>query len=180
MIENLIIARPYANAAFAVAKEQEQLDRWQEMLTFLADSTEDPEFKESFTDPRITWEQLAELLIALLPAALVDEFVTNFINILASEHRVAVLPEIAELYVKLVLEYKKILIARVVSRGALTTQQQEKLSAVLAQKFQKQIQLKLETNENILGGLVVYINDMVYDGSLRNKLYRLKSAAAGL
>jgi F-type H+-transporting ATPase subunit delta len=180
MLNNLILARPYANAAFAVAKDTGELEVWQQSLAIFASAANDPAFNSLFDNPCITPEMLVNMLIEMLPVELRNEFCINFIKNLALEHRLEVLPEIAELFEKLVLDYKNLLLVRVVSRSELTKHQQQKIVEILQQKFNKQIELQLETSSKLLGGIVLHIDDVVYDGSLKNKLDRLKDVAAGL
>jgi F-type H+-transporting ATPase subunit delta len=176
MLNNLIIARPYANAVFVAARDTGQFALWQDVLAILANAARDESFNALFNDPRIMPAKLAEISIALLPNELRNDEVINFVTLLTNEHRLQTLPEIAELYGKLLLDYKNILIARVVSRGELTESQQRNLTEVLQQKFNKQIELQLETSNELLGGMMVYIGDVVFDGSLQNKLLRLKAS----
>ena len=62
-VENTTIARPYAEALFAIAKESGHYVNWSEALDFLAEIAEDSRLAEAFSDPNVEKPMLTKLLL---------------------------------------------------------------------------------------------------------------------
>ena len=68
----------------------------------------------------------------------------------------------------------KLSTARVVSAVALSPVQQAELTAQLAKQLGRTIRLECEVDASIMGGMIVYVDGKVIDGSLRHKLQQIK------
>ena len=68
----------------------------------------------------------------------------------------------------------KLSTARVVSAVALSPVQQAELTAQLTKKLGRTIRLECEVDASIMGGMIVYVDGKVIDGSLRHKLQQIK------
>src|SRR5260370_30563071 len=96
MADRLTIARPYARAAFAEARGQERLEPWSEALRVAAEGVRDPRVRRLLGNPRVTPEQLAQLVSSIAGTQLGDEG-ANFVRMLAVNRRLGYLPEISAL-----------------------------------------------------------------------------------
>ena len=96
MAESVTIARPYAEAAYRLAKESGAQGLWSQRLQRLALIAQDKEMTEVMTNPRLSTEQVAELFISL--SADSDAILANFVRTLAENRRLALLPEISRLF----------------------------------------------------------------------------------
>ena len=65
MAERATIARPYAKAAFAVAREQGTLDRWSRWLETARGVVESDEFQKLERSPGVTTHELKELIAGI-------------------------------------------------------------------------------------------------------------------
>ena len=103
MAENVTLARPYAEAAFQLARGGNALDAWSVALSRLSAVTARPEMEECIGNPRLSPEQLARLC---LDVAASDVKLTlsadqqNFVRVLADNDHLAF--ELAEARVRLV------------------------------------------------------------------------------
>src|SRR3989338_1891384 len=61
MAETTTIARPYAQAAFELARAENALPAWSEMLNLAAAVAHDPQLAALLGSPRISRRQLADL-----------------------------------------------------------------------------------------------------------------------
>ncbi|MEO6517607.1 MAG: F0F1 ATP synthase subunit delta, partial [Pseudoxanthomonas sp.] len=95
MSQSLTFARPYARAAFSLAQDQGRLPAWSHLLGFSALAVADPVMVPVLGNPRVTADQLVELL---LPPGEVDPIFRQFLAVLAANRRLALLPEIAAHY----------------------------------------------------------------------------------
>ena len=91
MAELATIARPYAEALFQA--ERSDLSAAQEWLDALAAVAADGQLLEFAADPRVDAQQVFQLVSGLLPKAL-PERGANFLRIVISNERLAVLPKV--------------------------------------------------------------------------------------
>ena len=69
MAELRTLARPYANAVFAVARQDNDLERWSRMLRFLVVAAHDPQVRLLLDSPQVAHEQKAFRLTEVCVAA---------------------------------------------------------------------------------------------------------------
>ena len=94
MSQALTLARPYARAAFSMARDAGNLPAWSNAFAFAAQVAGDPRVASLLGNPRLTQAEAVELLS---PEASDDVF-PRFLAVLAENRRLALLPEIAGLY----------------------------------------------------------------------------------
>ncbi len=94
MSEAITIARPYALAAFDFAKQKGTLKSWSDLLTDAAAAVANEQVATLIASPRVSSGQLEGLMLAICGDA-VDQPGRNFLRLLIEEHRLPVLPEIA-------------------------------------------------------------------------------------
>jgi len=173
------LARPYAKAAFALAREQSALARWEEMLAStaaivandeVADLLENPEVRDAEAVRMIT-DAASELLGGAL-----DGTFTGYLTVLADNGRLALLPAITELFADLRADAEKRLRVRVVSAVALDDDQSARLREALARRYEREIELENNIDPGVIGGAVIYAGDEVIDGSLRGRLQKLSGS----
>ena len=178
MAERATIARPYAKAAFAVAREQGTLDRWSRWLETARGVVESDEFQKLERSPGVSTEQL-ESLIAGICGADLDAEGKAFLALLTENGRLDFLPEVAARFKELEAEDGNIAEVEVVSATALDERQQERLAAALRTRLNREVRLSCAVDPALVGGAVVRSGDMLIDGSLRGKLERLETELTG-
>ena len=82
------IARPYAEAAFAHAKESGRIDAWADALTLLATVTSDPHMAAQIGNPTVPRERIRDLLLEICGSALAAG-PANLVRLLADNARLA-------------------------------------------------------------------------------------------
>ncbi len=174
MSQALTLARPYARAAFGLARDAGALARWSEALGFAARIAADPAVTTALGNPDLRRGDAVDLL-ALDNA---DETFRDFLALLAGNHRLPLLPEIAGLYEDLRADAERIVKAKVTSATALPAGELDGIKAALKQRFGREVEIETAVDESLIGGAVIAAGDTVIDGSLRGKLSRLQSALA--
>ena len=172
MADRLTIARPYARAAFAEARDQERLEPWSEALQVAAEVVRDPRVRRLLGNPRVTPAQLAQLVSSIAGASLGDEG-ANFVRMLAVNRRLAYLPEISALFDELKDAAQGVADVTVTSAAALDASQQQKLAAALHRRLKRTVRLHCAIDPALIGGAVLRTGDLVIDGSLRTRLDRI-------
>jgi F-type H+-transporting ATPase subunit delta len=175
MSQELTLARPYARAVFKMAREQQRMPQWSNLLGFAARAVAEPAVQALLGDPGITSQALAELVV---PPGDVDPLFQQFLSVLAENRRLAVLPEIAGLFDSLRAEDERIVRATITSATPLADEDVAKLRASLVKRFGREVQVTTAVDAALLGGAIIDAGDVVIDGSLRSKLERLGAALA--
>jgi F-type H+-transporting ATPase subunit delta len=172
-MSNYVLARPYAKAIFDIAIKDNTLQQWSAVLAGLATVAQETIFTDFIDNPQITHKQRENLLVGIAEQCLGNAG-KNFIQILADNQRLDIFPDLAVTYEQMRTEYENITPIKAVSVYPLTTEQQTKLELALQKRLQKKIALQCTVDQKLLGGMMLYIGDTIIDGSLRNKLDRLK------
>lgn len=166
------IARPYVAAAFEYAAAKKDLPAWETLLAAAADLAKDKAIVALLQNPQVTKEQLSGLFCEVLKP-LLDTEKTNFIQLLAANNRLAVLPQIFTQFKLAREEKEKTITAQVVSATPLSKPYQEKLVKALSKRLDRKVELQCDINPELLGGVIVRAGDLVIDGSVSGKLTRL-------
>lgn len=175
MAEAITIARPYANAAFAIAQEKNELKAWSDFLAVLAQAVSEPEVQSIITSPVVTDEQVITLLTDVAGESKTDDG-QNFLALLAENKRLQLLVDIADIYEELREEAEQTMTAEVTSARELTPEQEAKISAALKNRLGREVALNTTIDESLLGGAIIRAGDLIIDGSALGKLNRLASA----
>ncbi|MFT3807736.1 F0F1 ATP synthase subunit delta [Arenimonas sp.] len=175
MSQALTLARPYARAAFSLAREQARLPQWSQLLAFSAMAVAQPAVQSVLGDPRLSANDLVELL---QPQGEYDPTFRRFLETLAENRRLALLPEIAGLFDELKADAERVVKATVTSAQALDSNELAKLRESLKRRFGREVEISTAIDAGLIGGAVIDAGDVVIDGSLRTKLARLGAALA--
>ena len=174
MAERVTVARPYAKAAFEHAREHGAFAAWSKLLTTTAAVVSDPGVEKLLASPLVTPQQLVDLLADIAGSeGKLDEQARNFLNTLAQNRRLGLLPEIATVYETLRAQVENVADVQVISAFPLDAKQRERLASALQTRLRCEIRLSCEVDPHLIGGAVVRSGDMVIDGSLRARLERL-------
>ena len=138
MAEARTIARPYAEAVFRLAKSNNTLPAWSEMLQLAAAIAVDESIRAVIGNPKIPAKRLGELLLEI-GGDKFDEEGRNFILLLAENGRVEILPEVSELFDQLKTQYEGVLGAKIISAFPMSDEQLKKLVTDLETRFKRKI-----------------------------------------
>lgn len=168
MAESVTIARPYAGAAYRLAKESGAQGLWSQRLQRLALIAQDKEMTEVMTNPRLSTEQVAELFISL--SADSDAILANFVRTLAENRRLALLPEISRLFELAKSQEEGVQEAVVYSAFPIDDAQVAALLQQLEPRFGTRLTARVEVDPSLIGGVRVTVGDQMLDASVRGKL----------
>ena len=177
MAERATIARPYAKAAFEYARDANAFAAWSQGLKLAAEIVADARVAELIKDPTWSAAEVAGLIIDVAGAGL-DAAMQNFVRVLAENHRLLLLPEIAAHYETERAAVENTVDVEVVSAVALSASQAEKLAAALNTRLKRRVRMQNSVDAALLGGAVIRAGDLVIDGSLKGRLERLGTELA--
>lgn len=172
MAEIATLARPYANAVFGLARSAGRLTEWSPMLALLARAVETDQVRELIAAPSLAPAVKAHQLIDVVREDL-DDRCRRFVNVLADNHRLELLPEIAAQFEALKAEAEKTLDVEITAAVELTDQQVASYAQALRQRFDQDVNVSVDIDPGLVGGAIVRAGDTVIDGSVRGRLTRL-------
>jgi F-type H+-transporting ATPase subunit delta len=169
MAEEVTVARPYAEAAFQLAKQQDALPVWSEMLRYAATVSTESRVRLALDNPKLGGPQKEALLLSLCGDKL-DNNGRNFIRVLTEADRIGLLPQIRELFELLKDEAEGVARASITSAFPMTDEQVNRIKAALERRFGKRIEPTVTVDEALIGGARIAVGDTVIDGSVRAEL----------
>lgn len=178
------VARPYARAAFRVANEAGALEGWSQALAAAAAVVANDEAERVLTSPKLSDDariEFIESIAASMPGS--ELFGTpqfkGLLKLLAENDRLAALPEISARFDELKAEAENKVDVTLVSAAPVEPDVAQKFTEALERRLGRTVDLKIEIDENLLGGAVIRAEDMVIDGSVRARLERLTETLVG-
>lgn len=179
MAELSTVARPYAEALFAAARDDQKtgLPVWADLIGELSQVAAHPDVREAMADPRLDDPQRIALFASLIKAEL-PQAAHNFIALLVENDRLLLLPDIAAQFVALRNRHDGTAQAEITSAFALSDAQVNELVAVLEQKFGLKLKPAVTVDQALIGGVRVAVGDQVLDTSVQAQLARMRATLA--
>jgi F-type H+-transporting ATPase subunit delta len=168
MADTVTVARPYAEAAFEMAKVGGALPAWQGVLSRMAAGAADSQMVACIADPRISPLALTELFLGVVGDLTAEQ--RNFTTVLVDNRRLGVLSEISALFDELKNAHEGTHEAVISSAFPLDEAQLAQLVADLEGKFGYKIKATVEIAPELIGGIRIALGDQVIDASVRGKL----------
>ncbi len=103
-----------------------------------------------------------------------NQVLDNFVTVLAENSDLKRFEEIAEEFHKLELEKKGIKQVEITSAHPINKENEHAIIEQLNKLVKGDIELKKKVDENIIGGVVVRMDDKMLDASVKNNLDKLK------
>lgn len=169
MAELTTIARPYAEAAFALAREQNALPVWSEMLKLAGAVVADARVAEALDNPRLDAGAKESLILSICGDRLNAEG-RNFVKLLVDGDRITVLPYIQSQFEALKNDADGVAKATIETALPLSDADLTELTAALARKFGKRVEATVLVKPELIGGARITIGDNVIDATIAEQL----------
>jgi F-type H+-transporting ATPase subunit delta len=169
------IAEVYARALFEVAQEHEVLDRVHDELGEFTAALEDEEnrgLRLFFFSPYFASGEKKDGVTKVVSDA--DERLVNFLELLAERHRMPAVFRIKREFDALWAEENQLLPVTVTSAVELDEGLVEDIGKRIQDQTGRKVDLSSNVDPDVLGGLKVQVGNMVLDGTVRNRLERLR------
>lgn len=170
-------ARRYAQAVFELALENRELEKWFDDLTLLSDSVSNQEFLDFLSQPRVTNEEKIRVVRDALGDS-VGPLALNLMSLLATKNIAHILPGITDQYQELLDTQQGIERAEAVTAIPLDDDEQRRVTEMLSAMSGRDVRLTTRVDAEILGGMIIRIDDRVMDGSTRSRLQAMRRELA--
>jgi len=173
MAELATIARPYAEALFkAVGGGDASAYEWLDPLAAVAANEQLLQFANS---PKATPDQVVGVIAGALKSKLPTTG-ENFLRAVIDNGRLAALPEIAQQFRELKNAKLGAFDATVYSAFEMDSAALADLSGVLEKRFARKLNLQVQLQPDLIGGIRVVVGDEVLDTSIKARLQQMKAA----
>ena len=177
MAELATIARPYADALFkAQATDLAGTAAWLDTLAAVADNEQLQQFADS---PKVTDEQVFQLISEVVQSrdgVVLPEAGKNFLHLVIENGRLSALPVVAQQYRALMNAQSGTADAVVFSAFPIDASALADLSTTLEKRFARKLNVAVELDATLIGGIRVVVGDEVLDTSVKARLEQMKSA----
>ncbi len=177
MAEIATIARPYAEALFKACADQgaessrQALD-WVDRLGAIAAS---PDLQKLAGNPKVTSEQIFDVIAGVAGGAL-PMMAQNFLRTVIGNGRVDALSEVAAQFRALVNRQSGSSDAVVYSAFDMDAAALAELGTSLEKRFGCKLNLAVQRDDALIGGIRVVVGDEVLDTSVKARLEQMKAA----
>lgn len=166
-------ARRYAEAAFALATRDRALDAYADGLQLAAATVGQAAALAVLRNPARPLRQRTDLVDSLL-ADRVPDAVLKLVGLLVERGRIDRIGAVAAEYRRLLNRERGVVEAVATAALALTAGETEALQKKVAAMTGKTVDLRVEVDDSLIGGLTVRVGDTLYDASVRGRLERLR------
>lgn len=171
-MERATLARPYAEAVAKLAAAGNSWGPWSQRLALLAQVAGDAQMQDLASNPAIPAARVAEVILAVCGDRLGVEG-NNLTQLLAENKRLALLPEIVDLFEMAKAAQEGVLEAHVTTAYELGATQLSGLVAKLEAKFGRKVHATQSVDAELIGGVLIQVGDEIMDASVRGGLETL-------
>lgn len=170
-----LVSTTYSTALFEVCVEENKVDEFLDEINFVKEIVlKNDKFFELLKTPKLNVHEKKQIIDNVFSDKFCKE-VINFLKILIDKRRMQYIVDIAIEFEKKVYDYKGIVKAKAYTAIPLTDEQIKQLEIKLNTKTGKKVEVENLIDESLLGGVMVKMNDVVIDGTIKGKLVNLEN-----
>jgi F-type H+-transporting ATPase subunit delta len=172
------VADIYARSLLDLAKESKMVDAEATDLEVIATLlAQQPDLGAFFASPYFAEQTKRDLIRSAFPGKL-NRLTVDFLSVMIDHNRGELLPRILERFRQLYREYQGYEAVSVTVARKLSEEQVQKLARDLAEAMRIKIDLDVQVDPSILGGVIIRHGDKLLDNSVRGRLHRTVSQVA--
>jgi len=171
------VARRYAKALFELAREEERVVEVRGELAALSQLLAGSEgLRKVLLEPLHPVAERRAVLEDVAAAIQASPVLQHFYAYLIDQRRLVAFDAIEQEYGRLADEAAGLVVAHVRSATELSDEQRARLQRALAERAGQQVQLEVDVDASLLGGVIAQVGDTVFDGTLRTQLAQLRAS----
>ncbi len=169
-------ARRYARALFQIAREDRRVGEVLDELDTLATMLDENEsLRDALLTPLHPVEERKAVMKSVSQGSGVSASVANFYSYLIDQRRLVDFYGIREEYQRLADEDAGLMTAVVTTASPLDDRRKDRLRRALSERTGQEVQLDIQIDPTLIGGAIAKVGGMVFDGSLRTQLSKLRA-----
>jgi F-type H+-transporting ATPase subunit delta len=173
-VKDLRAARRYATALFASAQKQGKLDAVEKDMTAILDLMQQTQaLRQMWESPLVPAGRKRELLRTLLEKE-IDPLTLSFLRLLVDKRREDILDQVDFEPRQQADAARHVVRAEATFAVPPTPDEEKSLVRSLEQRTGEKVLMTVEINPDILGGVIVKMQDTIIDGSVRGSLEQMR------
>lgn len=177
MNESKISVR-YSKALFDLALEKNILDSVSRDMLFISEICKLPDAKELLASPVIEPSQKSNVLHKILEGN-VEKATLSLIDLVIKNGRANFIPAITRVFVAKTMKYKGITKSTLTTAVEIDSKVKQQIIDMISVTFKTKVELEENIDPAIIGGFILKVDDNYIDGSVRNKLKKIKKELIG-
>jgi F-type H+-transporting ATPase subunit delta len=170
------ISKRYARAFFEIAAEEKKLEQYyNELAQFSSIITQDKALREFLANPVFEQAVKKDVVEKIISKLKLSAMTINFLKLLVDKKRIEVLPDIEICYRQLMDEALKKVRVNLKTAFPLSREMQTYITSGLEKITGRQVEMNVEKDPALLGGIVIGVDDTLYDGSIKNQLNNMRN-----
>lgn len=168
------ILEPYARAYMETAQSHDLTERFGQDTSFLSNLLNESQDLRQFLESPLFKVEDKKSVLRQLGEEQLHSYTLNFLMLLADKGRIAFLEGICKQYQVLLRKLNQTVLAEVTSAVELTEAQQDSVRQKVKDMVQaRQVELDLNVNPDLIGGVIIKVGSQVIDASLSGQLRRI-------
>jgi F-type H+-transporting ATPase subunit delta len=164
------VVRGYAEAIYAIAEAEGELEAVEEQVYAFAKMAERrAKVREALIDPALPNENKRNLISEVLGER-ANPIAVNLLGMLVEQGRAREIGPIAQSFAEVAAERRQQVLADVRSAVPLTDAQRRRLAEALSAATGRKVEIKVIVDPDLIGGVVAWVGDEIFDGSIRSRL----------
>lgn len=165
------VAYQYAEALFSLSFEENQVSDVLNQFQHFNNAMDEEIFK-FFSHPKISKTSKKEIITNSVE----NDILKRFLFVLIDNSRIELINEILNEFINVVNKQSNVLLVNVYSSNKLSNEQIEDLKISLNKKNNRNIKLNNIIDSNIVGGLRIEYDGMIFDETINNYLVNMKAS----
>jgi len=166
----------YANAIFALANAEGELERVEDELLTVAQAVEgSAELRSALTDPRLPVDRKQAIIDGIIGGRS-SSLTVGVVQLIVAQGHAAELPAIAKAFLEVAAASRQKALAEVRSAVPLDDETVKRLAAALSHATDRDVEVKVIVDPSVIGGVVARVGDTVIDGSIARRVDSLRQA----
>jgi F-type H+-transporting ATPase subunit delta len=170
------ISKRYARAFFEIATEEKQLERYYEELNqFALIISQNKALSDFLANPVFEQGSKKGVVESIIGKLQLSGMTISFLKLLVDKKRIDILHDIVICYRQLMDEVLKKVRVNLKTAFPLSGKMQDYINSSLEKLTGRQVELFIENDPNLLGGIIIGVGDTLYDGSIKNQLNNMRN-----
>jgi F-type H+-transporting ATPase subunit delta len=170
-------ARRYAQAAFSIASEKDEIDSWLSEMKIVSDIISDDDCLTFFDAEQIPVQVKLDGVNKLFSKNII--LIKNLISLMVTRKDISKFLEVSNIFMSMADDYKGIVNVDITTAHPIDKENLEKITKKIENIENKKVVINKNVDKNILGGIVIRVGDKLIDGSTKNKINLLSEQLIG-
>jgi F-type H+-transporting ATPase subunit delta len=176
MVSIRTLSRPYAKAAYEIAKQEKKLDHWVQFFNFISKLIKVNRVQQIVKNETITAEKIIGFFSNFCKKQDINARQLNFLKLLVYRRRLILISQIAALFQETMDDEKNILNVKLYVAYMIDKKQSSEITKFLSKKWNKIIVLNCIVQPELLGGFIASARNRILDASVKTQCKQLKLA----